>query len=592
LRDRTLLRALECLPDPFAVLIATRNDSGTIVDLPIAFANGAALRLMERIENAAELAEHCRKVLDTGVSARLEGWCREPGGRQCFEIVVSPMDDGICWMGHDVTAAKAAMAEARDTARNLRQALEIGQTVSFRVDRQFRYLWCISDRIGATNEDFRGKTDFDLFEPDSAAMLQDIYRGVFQSRTGARRDIKVRSRFHSDLQFFDLVVEPHFDEAGDVDGLTGAAYEVTDRINAQQAAERANQDKSRFLAAASHDLRQPLQGLALYFNVLAGRLPPGNAQVVKGMEYCMASLTNLLNDILDISKLDAGAVTCDIRDFAVADLLEMTVSAHAPAARKKGVRLRRVATAANGRTDPVLFGRMIGNLIANAVSYTDKGGIVVGCRRRQGKRWVEIWDSGIGIPADKQGDIFKEFQQLGDRERGTCEGSGLGLAIVLRTAELLGLEVRVASRPGRGSVFAIELPPGETPPAAAPEIGPRPLRIALLEDDVNVLQALALALKSSGHQVVPASTLSALLAGLSGAAPDVLVADYRLGADVTAMDAIASVRTAFGDRVPAIVLTGDTDAHLDGLMAEKCLPIVHKPLSLDALLACLARVTE
>lgn len=228
--------------------------------------------------------------------------------------------------------------------------------------------------------------------------------------------------------------------------------------SAKAEAEQANAGKSRFLAAASHDLRQPLQALGLYLNVLGSRISPEDAPIMDHVENCLTSLSRLLTDLLDVSKLDAGVVTTTTDAVAIADLLSSVVSAHAPVAEMKGLRLRKVTSVLTAHTDPVLLERIIGNLVANAVRYTDQGGVVVGCRRRQGKAWVEVWDTGIGIPEDKTVEIFEEFSQLGNLEHNSEKGTGLGLAIVRKTAALLGLQVRVSSRPGRGSMFAIELP--------------------------------------------------------------------------------------------------------------------------------------
>lgn len=247
--------------------------------------------------------------------------------------------------------------------------------------------------------------------------------------------------------------------------------------SAKTEAEQANAAKSRFLAAASHDLRQPLQALGLYLDVLRARLSPDDASIMHHVEACLSGLSRLLTDLLDVSKLEAGVVTPNQGDVVISDLLNSVASAHAPVAETKGLRLRTVASSVTAHTDPVLFERIVGNFVANAVRYTEHGGVVVGCRHRQGKAWVEVWDSGIGIPEDKTAEIFEEFRQLGNQERNSERGTGLGLAIVSKTAALLGLEVRVSSQPGRGSMFAIELPSG--------------MRAGQLRSKVNASGALA-----------------------------------------------------------------------------------------------------
>jgi CheY-like chemotaxis protein len=268
------------------------------------------------------------------------------------------------------------------------------------------------------------------------------------------------------------------------------------------------------------------------------------------------------------------------------------VATHAPEAQAKGLALRCVPSELTARTDPVLFGRVLGNFVANAVRYTKTGGVLVGCRRSHGRTWVEVWDTGIGIPANKTAEIFEEFRQLGNDARDRSKGSGLGLAIVTKAAALLGLRIRVRSRPGKGSMFAVEVPLGQTACAEQPrQFTHRPLRIALVEDDVLVVEALIHALAALGHQVVAAATSGELLAGLGRQAPDIVISDYRLADGETGFDAIMAVRTAFGDAVPALLMTGDTDPQLIRRMADRGIRVQHKPVELDALQTCIAELT-
>jgi CheY-like chemotaxis protein len=297
--------------------------------------------------------------------------------------------------------------------------------------------------------------------------------------------------------------------------------------------------------------------------------------------------------LLDLSKLDAGVVTPNLSIFPIAEMLATLVSVHAPEARLKGLRLRCVPSRLSVHSDTVLFRRMLGNLIANAIRYTERGGVLIGCRRRQGKTWVEVWDSGIGIAEHQTQEIFEEFRQLGDAARN--RGSGLGLAIVAKTAALLGLEVAVRSWPGRGSVFAIELPVPTAPPIE-PETPMfeerawtcRALCIALVEDNLIVRQALAYALQDIGHQVLAAASGAELQAQLDSLRPDVIITDYRLAAGETGFDVIATVRAALGDDLPAILITGDTDPDLMRSMVDRGIIVLHKPVQIETLAACLA----
>lgn len=279
-----------------------------------------------------------------------------------------------------------------------------------------------------------------------------------------------------EMRPFDIELQPlRRGEMAATAGVLLMAADVTEKVRAREdalvqenvqrqlaaaksEAERANEAKSMFLAAASHDLRQPLQALGLYLEVLHNKLGDEHAVVMEKIQRCLCSLTEFLDDLLDLSKLDAGVVQPVPCRFTLGKVLEKVVTTHGPDADKKGIHLRAVATRQMVKTDPVLFERILSNLVSNAVRYTDKGGVVVGCRRRRGRKWVEVWDSGIGIGQQDIPEIFEEFKQLRNPERSRDKGTGLGLAIVRRAAMLLGAEIRVESKPGRGSVFAVALP--------------------------------------------------------------------------------------------------------------------------------------
>lgn len=355
---------------------------------------------------------------------------------------------------------------------------------------------------------------------------------------------------------------------------------------AKRDAEQANNAKSRFLAAVSHDLRQPLAALALYVAGLDKKLGASDPLLLANMKYCVSNLSEMLTDLLDISKLEAGAVTPNICDFSLDAMLAKIASFHAPEAQIKGISLRVRNINLFGRTDPVLFQRIVGNFVANAIRYTEKGGVLIGCRLRQGKVWVEVWDTGIGIPADRTAEIFEEFTQLGNAERNNANGTGLGLAIVAKTAALLNLNIRMQSRLGRGSMFAVELPLGE--PVKLLVRRPsrlRPARIAIIENNSYVTAALACALTNVGHQVVSAASSGKIIALLDGRQPDFVISDYRLAGEENGANAIDALRAVFGENLPAIIITGNTDPSLISRMTGKKISVMHKPIDLDALLA-------
>jgi len=357
-------------------------------------------------------------------------------------------------------------------------------------------------------------------------------------------------------------------------------------------AERANCAKSRFLAAASHDLRQPLAGLALYIAALEHKLGASEPQLISGMKNCAATLSEMLSHLLDLSKLEAGVVTPNVSDFEVDALLKRVVSSHGPEARAKGLKLRHTRFGLIGRSDPVLFQRIVGNLVDNAIRYTTRGGVLIGCKRRQGKMWLEVWDTGIGIPPDKTGEIFEEFKQLDNRERNSTKGSGLGLAIVTKMANLLGLQINLCSHLGKGSVFAVELPLGEAVKPSFPvQDAQGSLTIGVIEDNTELVEALTYALSEIGHQVVSAPSGAELLARIGGNPPNLIISDYRLAGNENGFDVIAMLRKNFGSQLPALIITGDTDPEVIRRMARKRIVVLHKPVSLDVLRRRIAELT-
>lgn len=399
-------------------------------------------------------------------------------------------------------------------------------------------------------------------------------------------------------QWFSMNVTPL---GPDRQGVVISHSNITERMRAEDellaakaAADAANHAKSRFLMAASHDLRQPLSALCLYVGVLKRRTTPKNGDLVAKIQACCDSLTELLNDLLDVSKLDAGVVTPKSSDFAVDDFLNTLVSVHSAEAAIKGLRLHlRPCRAVVAHTDQHLLNRIVGNLMANAIRYTHTGGVLIACRRHAGGRWIEVWDTGIGIPEDKTQHIFEEFTQLGDVARN--RGSGLGLAIVAKMAALLGLTIRLRSRPGRGSMFAIELPTGRVIQPAEPQAllpKARLLRIGLVEDHTEVRQALVLALENIGHEVIAAANGTSLLKQLGDCAPNIVISDFRLGAGETGFQVIEATRGAFGANLPAIIITGDTDPTLIRSMTDRGVLLHFKPLQMDTLQAFIKQATE
>ena len=434
-----------------------------------------------------------------------------------------------------------------------------------------------------------------------ASAVQEI-RMAMRSGTVFRGEI-LNYRKDGTTFWNDLSITPVRDEAGEITHYVGVTRDVSERRlagdalrTAKIAAEHANTAKSRFLATASHDLRQPIFALSLFMDILKGKRPPADDALLNKMSSCIDSLSELLTDLLQISKLEAGVVAPNVSDFLVSDVLSRLITVHTPSAQMNGLHLRWRPTALHARTDSVLLARILSNFIANAIRYTERGGVLIACRRHHGKTWIEVWDSGIGIPQDKTREIFEEYRQLAhsmQRRGSDSTGSGLGLAIAAKTAALLGLEIRVKSRLGHGSMFAIELPLGaDVATMTQRAIVSRPLRIALVDDNASVLYALCTALEGHGHQVVAGHSGSALLNLLGGTAPDVVISDYRLLNGETGFDVTKTVRKAFREDLPALIVTGDTDPAILRKMDAQAILVHHKPMDLDTLLASLDQLIK
>jgi len=357
----------------------------------------------------------------------------------------------------------------------------------------------------------------------------------------------------------------------------------------------ANQAQSRFLAAASHDLRQPMHALSLFIGQLrASRAPAERAKLVARVEEAAGSLAELLDQLLDLSKLEAGAVQAAPQPFAMRDVLASIDLQFAPLARTKGLTLRVKATRAVVASDPVLVQRVLLNLVANAIRYTQCGGVLVGCRRRVGRLVVGVWDTGCGIPAERHADVFREFVQLGARG-GDSPGLGLGLAIVARLADVLHTHIDLRSTVGRGSMFAFELPLADARRRAPP-----PLRVASLrgvfalvvDDDETTRVGTRGLLQSWGCLTEEAADAAQAIAQLQShdRPPELIVCDYQLAGGANGADAIARIRAAVGEATPAVIVTGDTATEVARAAQALGVPLLHKPVSPVKLRALLARL--
>ena len=368
---------------------------------------------------------------------------------------------------------------------------------------------------------------------------------------------------------------------------------------ARDRAEDADRAKSRFLAAASHDLRQPLHALSLYAAALTLRASAsGSGRIAGNIREAVESLSKLVDSLLDISKLDAGAIHPEIQLVDVGTLVERIGQDFAPVAQAKGLELRASTAEALAHTDPVLLERIVRNLVDNAIKYTARGSVALAVESRGRDVCIAVRDTGQGIPATERDRIFEEFYQIGNPERDRARGLGLGLAIVRRLARLLGCEIELDTALGAGSTFTVRMPlappdaltgglrpiAGPAAPVEADASALRGLHVLVLDDEPAVRTSMRALLGAWGCRATVCSGLAEAERILSGHPPgiDVIVADLRLRQNESGIETVRALRAQVGE-VPALLVTGDTAPERLREATASGLPLLHKPVFADAL---------
>jgi two-component system, sensor histidine kinase len=413
----------------------------------------------------------------------------------------------------------------------------------------------------------------------------------------AIRDVTERQRAEEELRAARQTSERAREAADHAREAADHLREVADQ--ARESADRANQAKSRFLATASHDLRQPLQTLALLNGSLRRMVIHENAEeALSQQEQAIGAMSRLLNALLDISKLESGAVKPEVADFSVAGLFEGLRREFASIAASKGLVLQVEASEESAFSDPALVDQILKNLVSNAIKYTRQGRVHLRCLRQDASLRLEVLDTGIGIPAEQLAYIYDEFYQVGVPTNSSRDGYGLGLSIVQHLLKLLNLRVEVASEVGRGSVFSLMLPVGKSQHpltqsqvamVAAGGTPTRKPRVLLVEDDPAVRDATRMLLRVEGYRVTAVASLSeALRSTREAGAPELLITDYHLREGELGTQVIAAVRASVGAEVKAVLVTGDTSAVIKQMSGDRQLRIASKPINADELLSLLA----
>jgi signal transduction histidine kinase/CheY-like chemotaxis protein len=393
-----------------------------------------------------------------------------------------------------------------------------------------------------------------------------------------------------------------FDSEGLPTRIRGLTTDITQRkrfeaeiSHARKRAERADRTKSIFLAAASHDLRQPLQTLRLLHGALEQGHPDDEGRkILAGIGHSIDTMSSMLSSLLDINRLETGNLRPSKSDFSVNEILKSAATDLLQPLEEKGLQWRAVPSHLVVHSDKRMLEEMIRNLLSNAIRYTDRGKILLGCRRGGGKVRIEVWDTGIGISGDRLPHIFEEYYC--DAERG---GFGLGLAIVRRLGEILDHSVEVRSTPGKGTGFSIEVPLGRAVVGANESIPPSNFggdefcgTVLVIEDETSVRAALSRLLTVKGIDVIGAATVGDAVTFIKqkDASPDVVLCDYNLQGPMNGVESIASLRAALAWNIPAIVMTGDTRSKTLEAIASYGVSVLIKPFSGDELVQLIDRL--
>jgi signal transduction histidine kinase/CheY-like chemotaxis protein/integral membrane sensor domain MASE1 len=432
--------------------------------------------------------------------------------------------------------------------------------------------------------------------PDDRPHMTACIRGVNPDKPSYSVTFRYQPADRDSEMWLEQVATAQFDSDGMPMRIRGLTTDITQRkrfeeeiSRAQKLAERADRTKSIFLAAASHDLRQPLQTLRLLHGALEQQHPDGEGQkIVAGMGRSIDTMSSMLSSLLDINRLESGNLRPSKSDFAVSEIFDSAATDLLQPLQEKGLQWRLVPSGLVVRSDKRMLEEMIRNLLSNAIRYTDRGKILLGCRRAGGKIRIEVWDTGIGIAGDQLPNIFEEYYC--DTERG---GFGLGLAIVRRLAEILDHRVDVRSTPGKGTGFSIEVPRGRVHVGESELVSTTDFDVGLfrgtvlvIEDETSVRTALDRVLTSRGIAVIGAATLrdAANRMKQKDLSPDLVLCDYNLPGPMNGVESIKSLRAALAWNLPAIVMTGDTRSKTMEAIASYGVSVLVKPFLADELI--------
>lgn len=358
----------------------------------------------------------------------------------------------------------------------------------------------------------------------------------------------------------------------------------------KEIAEKSNMAKSSFLAVASHDLRQPLHAHGLFLGELRERLPEVTivSSILNKLDSSLLVISELFDSLLDISKIEAGLVETNIQNVLIGDIAKPIIEQYRVKAEASGLELRAALPNCVISTDKILLGRILRNLLENAVRNTTQGKILVGCRRRESSLLIQVWDTGHGIKKDELDNIFKDYYQVKNQNNQRSQGLGLGLAVVNQLCGLLGHTISVRSVFGKGSVFSIEAPMSESKDVISHDTSPdtqvigglNGMKVLVIDDDESVRLSMSGILDSWKCNVITGSNAQNIMDKLpSGYIPDAIIADYQLNNGKTGPEEIAVLNTRFNRNIDAAVITGDITSINEGALKDRQYPLLQKPVS-------------
>ena len=434
-------------------------------------------------------------------------------------------------------------------------------------------------------------------DPDLLAEAAHVVAGALFSE----REVEGQSE-----HWFMRRIHPCLTDAGRIDGVVITFVDITEQKRiyaalaaAESRAQMATAAKSRFLAVASHDLRQPMQTMVILQGLLAGNVLGDKAKDLVGrMAETLGSMSRMLDVLLDINQIEAGVVEPNLQDFPIMLVLQELFDEFSTAANSRQVDLRVVRSSVTVRSDPVLLEQMLRNLMSNALKYAPGGRVLIGCRHQAGEVLIMVHDTGIGIPAAEMGAIFDEYFQINADAPGLGQGMGLGLNIVQRLGAILGHQVSARSELGKGSSFSIRLPQSDTVEEQIsqvlgdpPQTSPLKAHILVVEDDVQVGGMLQLLLSGEGHQVTLVETAqSAMTLVAGGLRPDLVLTDYNLPGGMDGLALMRDLRKR--GPLPAIVLSGDITAETLRRIASEDVLHLAKPVTVGRLAMAVANLVK